>query len=103
MLKSGNKHHKVYTQEIIYIKSLKDYIKIHIKNEKHIVAKYKIGDIENKLKDKQFLRIHRSYIININKITAFIINEIEVDSVEILIGISYREKAIDFLNKIIDS
>jgi DNA-binding LytR/AlgR family response regulator len=100
LLKSGNKHHKIYTNDIFYVESLKDYIKVHVKNDKHIVSKYKIGDLEEKLKHKQFLRIHRSYIINTNKISAFSINDIEVNSVEIPIGVSYKDDVIAFLDEI---
>ncbi len=99
LVKSGNKHHKIKIEEIIFIESLKDYIKIHTTNDKRIVAKYKIGEIEAELVDKKFLRIHRSYIINTNKISAFTMSDIEVNSVEIPIGASYKEKVLSFLNK----
>jgi len=103
LLKSGNKHHKIYTNDIFYIESLKDYIKVHVKNGKHILSKYKIGDLEEELKHKHFLRIHRSYIINTDKISAFSINDIEVNSVEIPIGVSYKDDVISFLDKIKNS
>lgn len=99
LVKSGNKHHKIKIEEIIFIESLKDYIKIHTINDKRIVAKYKIGEIEEELIDKKFLRIHRSYIVNTVKISAFTMSDIEVNSVEIPIGASYKEKVISFLNK----
>jgi DNA-binding LytR/AlgR family response regulator len=99
LVKSGNKHHKIKIEEIIFIESLKDYIKIHTVNDKRIVVKYKIGEIEEELMNKNFLRIHRSYIVNTNKISAFTMSDIEVNSVEIPIGASYKEKVISFLNK----
>lgn len=100
LLKSGNKHHKVFINDILFIESLKDYVKVHLKNDKRIVAKYKIGEMEIELKEKRFLRVHRSYIINTNKISAFTLNDIEVDSIEVPIGASYKEKVISFLNSI---
>ncbi|MBG6129830.1 DNA-binding LytR/AlgR family response regulator [Aquimarina sp. EL_43] len=99
VIKSGNKHHKIHLNTILYIESLKDYIKIHT-NKKCIVAKYKIGDIELELADKEFLRTHRSYIINLKKVTAFTTNDIDIDTVEIPIGVSYRDKVFPFLEKI---
>ncbi|TCI85260.1 LytR/AlgR family response regulator transcription factor [Tenacibaculum sp. M341] len=96
-IKSGNKHHKVFTNDILYIESLKDYIKIHLSNDKRIVAKYKISDIEHELRNKDFLRTHRSYLLNTEKITAFSTNNIEIDSVEIPIGVSYRDEVTSFL------
>ncbi|PCJ94767.1 MAG: DNA-binding response regulator [Flavobacteriaceae bacterium] len=100
LLKSGNKHHKVSLNDIFFIESLKDYIKVHIKNDKHIVAKYTLGAIEEELQDRRFLRIHRSFIINTSKISAFTINDIEVNAVEIPIGVSYKERALAFLDGI---
>jgi DNA-binding LytR/AlgR family response regulator len=94
-----NKHHKIHLNTILYIESLKDYIKIHT-DKKCIVAKYKIGDIELELADKEFLRTHRSYIINLKKVTAFTTNDIDIDTVEIPIGVSYRDKVFPFLEKI---
>ncbi len=64
------------------------------------MAKYKIGDIELELADKEFLRTHRSYIINLKKVTAFTANDIDIDTVEIPIGVSYRDKVFPFLEKI---
>ncbi|KAB1157191.1 response regulator transcription factor [Tenacibaculum aiptasiae] len=98
LVKSGNKHHKVIINDILFIESLKDYIKIHTADNKRIVSKYRISEIEQELKKENFLRVHRSYIININKISAFTVNDIEVNSTEIPIGASYKEKVISFLN-----
>ncbi|SEE18987.1 DNA-binding response regulator, LytR/AlgR family [Tenacibaculum sp. MAR_2010_89] len=101
LVKSGNKHHKIKIDQILFIESLKDYIKIHTVNDKRIVSKYKIGEIEEELANKNFLRVHRSYVINTNKISAFTINDIEVNSVEIPIGASYKDKVITFLKNIV--
>lgn len=101
LVKSGNKHHKIKVNQILFIESLKDYIKVHTVNDKRIVSKYKIGEIEEELAHKNFLRVHRSYVINTNKISAFTINDIEVNSVEIPIGASYKDKVITFLKNIV--
>lgn len=100
IVKSGSKYHKIIKLNILYIESLKDYIKIHTTYDKHIVSKYKIGDIEQKLKESHFLRVHRSYIINLNKINAFTINDIEVSSTEIPIGASYKDNVVSFLDSL---
>ena len=100
IVKSGTKHHKVILDEIVYIESLKDYIQIHLENDKTIVSKYKLGDIEQELVAYNFLRVHRSYIINTSKITAFSSHDIEVSDVEIPIGASFKENVIVFLDKI---
>ncbi len=97
IVKSGNKNHKITIEEIIYIESLKDYIKIHTHDGKSIISKFKISDIEDKLSNKPFIRIHRSYIINTEKISAFTTTEIEVNGREIPIGASYKESVEQFL------
>lgn len=99
-VKSGTKHHKIIINDILYIESLKDYIKIHLEGDKRIVSKYKISNIEAELKEKSFLRVHRSYLLNTKKITAFTVNDIEIETTELPIGISYRDTVLEFLNKL---
>ena len=100
LVKSGSKHHKINLEDIIYIESLKDYIKIHLTTGNTIVSKYKLGEMEHELASSHFLRIHRSYIINTEKITAFSSHDIEVNTIEIPIGASYKDAVIIFLEKI---
>lgn len=101
IVKSGNKHHKVILKEIVYIESLKDYIQIHLENKTTIVTKYTLSDIEKELLAFNFLRVHRSYIINKAKITSFSTNEIDLNhSYEIHIGASYKDAVLVFLNQV---
>ena len=100
IIKSGNKHHKVTLSEVLYIESLKDYVQFHLNEGNRIVSKNKIGDIEQELKEKKFLRVHRSYIINTTKISAFTTNDIEIKKIEIPIGVSYKEKTLSFLKQL---
>ncbi len=86
----NKKNHKILFSEIIYAESLKDYIQIHTK-ETTIVVKDKISDFEQKL-PKNFLRTHRSYIVNIDKITAYTAHDVEVGTLEIPIGVSYKKE-----------
>jgi DNA-binding LytR/AlgR family response regulator len=96
-IKSGNKYFKLNVQDILYVESLKDYVKVHTR-QKPIVAKYKIGDMEKELAGKGFLRVHRSFIVNIKIITAFTAADIEIGTVEIPIGASYKEYVFSILN-----
>lgn len=97
IIKSGNKHHKISIHSILYIESLKDYIKIHT-TQNRIVSKYKISDIEKELMSKSFLRVHRSYIVNTTKVTAFTPHDVEIGEVEIPIGVSYKGKVLKVLS-----
>jgi DNA-binding LytR/AlgR family response regulator len=100
VVKSGSKHHKIVLNDIVYIESLKDYIQIHLHNDTTIVTKYTLSDIEKELATYNFLRVHRSFIINTTNITAFSTNEIDLNhSKEIPIGASYKDIVLVFLEK----
>lgn len=90
-IKNASKFNKVNIDSILYIESVKDYIIVHQKEGIKLNAKYKISDIEIELQDKSFLRIHRSFIINLKNITAFTAYDVEIGSIEIPIGASYKE------------
>ena len=81
---------KVFFDEILYIESLKDYVKIHLP-ESTIVTKFQIGEIEKMLADNEMIRIHRSYLIAKSKITAYSSSTVEINGVELPIGRSYKK------------
>jgi DNA-binding LytR/AlgR family response regulator len=81
---------KVNAADILYVESLKDYVRIHT-SEKVIVTKFQIGEIDQFLNEKRFLRIHKSYIINIEKITAYNASEIEIGAIVLPLGRTYKE------------
>jgi DNA-binding LytR/AlgR family response regulator len=87
---------KVFENEILFIESLKDYVRIHT-DTKRLVTKFQIGELENVLNTKQFIRVHKSFIVNTKKITAFSASEIEISAVKIPIGRSYKDSAIALL------
>jgi len=88
-LKSGHKYFKIDTNDILYAESFKDYINVHTK-EKVITSKYKISELEKELQGKGFLRIHRSFIVNLNQVTAFTANDVEIGKLELPIGDTYK-------------
>lgn len=94
-IRADRKEVKVYLDSILYIESLKDYVKIHLEQEKH-VTKSSMSAFEERL-DKRFVRVHRSYIINKDKITAYTKNDIEIGEIEIPIGENFRENIDLFL------
>ncbi|MFV8371095.1 LytR/AlgR family response regulator transcription factor [Flavobacterium sp. LB2P74] len=93
---SGIKNIKIVFDEILYIESLKDYITIHLENKISYHLKFNISSFE-KLLNQDFVRIHRSFIINVKKLRAYTKNEIEIDSIEIPIGNSYKENWQNYL------
>lgn len=86
---SNRKTAKIPYTEIVYIESLSDYIRITtIKDQ--IVSKEKISNLTSRLPDV-FLRIHRSFIINKERIKCFSYDEVMVEDVYLTIGRSYRQ------------
>lgn len=87
----NKKQIKIVFDEILYIESLKDYVRIHMVSKK-IVVKCNIGKMSEQLPEHLFLRTHRSYIIALEKITAFTQKDVEIGSFEIPIGSSYLKE-----------
>ncbi len=87
----NKKNIKIVFNDILYIESLKDYIRIHTQHKK-IVVKSNIGKIESQLPISLFIRTHRSYIVALNKITAYTQKDIEIGAIEIPIGTSYSNQ-----------
>jgi DNA-binding LytR/AlgR family response regulator len=86
----SKKRVKVYIDEILFIESLKEYIRITTK-DKSILTKFQLGEIEEMLAKNGFLRIHRSFLVAKNKIDAFTATDVEINGRQIPIGRSYKE------------
>ena len=87
---------KIPYEDIVYIESLSDYIKV-ITIDNEITSKEKISRLSERLPDT-FLRIHRSFIINIDRIKERSTQDVVVDDVRINIGRSYRKEVKGLLN-----
>ena len=90
-------HHKIILKDILYIESLKDYVRIHTTKEK-LVVKGNIGSFMKQLPDSQFVRIHRSFAIALLYVKSFNQSEIEINGQKLPIGVSYREGLIGKLS-----
>ncbi len=88
-LRADRKMVKVLLDSILYIESLKDYIKIVIERESPLIVKKSISSMEDMLPAGKFLRIHRSYIVAVNKVKAFTQQDVEIGGIEIPIGRLY--------------
>lgn len=92
---TNRKYVKILFDEVTYVESLKDYVRIHT-TEQSITTKDKISEFEKKLPD-YFLRVHRSFIVNTGKISAYTAYDIEIGKKEIPIGISYKQVVMNYL------
>lgn len=88
-LRADRKVQKIALDDIIYIESLKDYCKI-ITTSKRIITRQAISSIESSLPAGDFIRIHRSYIVSLNKIESYTNDLIEIARQELPIGRMYR-------------
>lgn len=85
---------KVFLDEILVIECLKDYLKINTTTGKHIIHST-LSDFTKSLPESNFIRIHRSYAVAIDKIDVVEGNSIEIEGVRYVIGRSYIDKVKD--------
>ncbi|HEV8286914.1 MAG TPA: response regulator transcription factor [Chitinophagaceae bacterium] len=84
---------KILLSDILYIESMKDYVKVFTENSS-IVTKQSISSVETMLPEKTFIRTHRSFIVSLNKIKSFTNEIIEIGETEIPIGKLYRNNVL---------
>lgn len=90
-VKSEYENIKINTEDILYIQGLKDYIKIYTKgSKKAILTLMSFKNILEKLPNKDFLRVHKSYIINIQQIKALQKTKVIVGDIQIPIGETFK-------------
>lgn len=83
---------KIAFNEILYIETLDDYLKIHLLDKKTVLTKMNLKTILGKLDQKEFVRPHRSYIIPLSKIQSVRGKTISLGGLEIPIGIKFEEE-----------
>src|SRR5687767_12593874 len=90
-LKVDKHMQKVLINEIMYIESWKDYIKVFLSSGKNLLVKQSISAMENLLSEHKFLRVHRSYMVSVNKISGYSALAVQVQATEIPIGRLYKQ------------
>lgn len=93
----GKKKVKIFLDEILYVESLREYARITTK-EKNIITKLQLGELEELFSDKNFLRIHRSFVVAKDKVSAFTTTDVEINNKQIPIGRSYKELVLSILD-----
>ncbi|MBL0073021.1 MAG: response regulator transcription factor [Bacteroidetes bacterium] len=87
---TDKKQMRVFADEILYVESLKDYVKIITRNG-HVVTRYQLGDMMLLLKDCGFIRIHKSFIVNVAFVTAYNARDLEIGKISLPIGRTFKE------------
>ncbi len=97
-IKADKKNYKIPTETILYIESLDNYIKIKTTTNS-LICYESLSCIEKELPAEIFLRIHRSFIININQIDHYTSSYIKLDDRQFTIGRNYKEHVLSSLEK----
>ena len=98
-VRSGNKFVKVQLSHILYIEGMQDYVKIYLDdNSQPVVTLNTMKDFEESL-SFPFLRIHRSYIINFDKVTMVERNRVFLGGTYVSVSDTYKEQFLEQINR----
>ena len=99
-LKSEYKIRRINFNDILYIEGLKDYIKVYIPgDDKPVMSLNSIKSLEQKLPEDKFMRVHRSFIVNLDKIDTIERSRIIFGKVYIPVSDQYKDKFQEYLDK----
>ena len=92
-IKCNSKFEKVYYREVLYIEGLQNYVVVHTKQRK-LITYMTLGGLEAQLPDRQFIRVHKSYVVSVSQISAMEGNEVIVNGIKIPISRNLKEKVV---------
>lgn len=91
---------RIAYDDILYMEGLKDYVKVHLKSDtKPVLSLTSLKALEEKLPTSKFMRVHRSFIVNLDKISAVTKNTILIGPTTIPVSDQYKEGFNQFLSK----
>ena len=96
-LKADRKNHKIRLNEILYIESLDDYVKVFLRG-RVLITRENISTLEEKLSGLQFVRIHRSYIVSVKEIRSISGEGVQIADKDLPFGRAYKKTALTSLS-----
>lgn len=91
---------RIALHDILYIEGLKDYVKVWLESvEKPILSLTSLKSLEEKLPSKKFMRVHRSFIVSLDKISSITRNSLHIGKINIAVGDQYKDAFNQFLSK----
>jgi len=97
--KADKKIHKYYFSDILFIEGSGNYVKIHSQHEKPLMVLDKLTDLQNKLPQKQFIRIHKSFIVNVSHIQKIEGNMLNIHDKTIPISLTFKQNLEGIINE----
>jgi DNA-binding LytR/AlgR family response regulator len=91
LVKSGYQTIKIVLNTILYIEGLKDYVKIHTEGKKAVLSLLTMKGLAESLPEDKFMRIHKSFIISLERITSISRNRVMIGDKWIPVGENYRD------------
>lgn len=98
LVKSEHKIIRIKFTDILYIEGMREYVRIHLENAKPLMSLLTMKSVEQKLPSAQFMRVHRSFIVNLQKITTIEKNRIIFGKEYIPVGDQYKETFQKFID-----
>ncbi len=90
-IKSENRYHKVHMDNILYVAASGSYIDIFLEDAKHTLS-INLQHFENRMNNEAFMRVHRSYIVNLNKVDSFETARLYIGELMVPVSKAYREQ-----------
>jgi DNA-binding LytR/AlgR family response regulator len=89
---------RINIPDVMYVEGLKDYIKIYLKNQpKAVITRLSMRFMEEKLPNDGFARVHKSYIVSLDKVTTFKKNRLMLSDIEIPVSDNYKDKLLAYM------
>lgn len=91
LVKSDYKIIRINFSEILYVESMREYVRIHLEKTNPVMTLLSLKSVAEKLPSTRFMRVHRSFIVNLSKITTIERNRIVFGKEYIPVGDQYKE------------
>jgi DNA-binding LytR/AlgR family response regulator len=99
-LKVDKDMQRILIDDIVYLESWKDYTKVYLSTGKYLLVKHSISSLETLLSDHKFLRVHRSYLVSLLKVTGYNGVYVKLKGEEIPIGRLYKQNVMGRLQEV---
>ncbi len=98
---ADRKTHLVKVSNIVYLESAGEYVRLHLADGTKLVTLFRLKNMESSLQSSQFMRVHRSYIVNLNYVSGYTKGRIYLSNDDYVpIGESYKEQFLNYINEV---